>query len=108
MIQYKKTALVVATLTLMSLSLSAETANRTIYVTTFADEDGENSNACSLREAIVTASTGKAYGGCPVGEVVATRATVIQLEAGEYQLKRELQPTQNVVIQGKADRKSVV
>ncbi|EPF71492.1 CSLREA domain-containing protein [Acinetobacter rudis] len=102
MIQYKKTALVVATLTLMSLSLSAQTADRTIYVTTFADEDGENSNACSLREAIVTASTGKAYGGCPVGEVVATRATVIQLEAGEYQLKRELQPTQNVVIQGKA------
>lgn len=101
MIQYKKTALVITALTVMSAAISAETVDRTIHVTTFADEDGENSNACSLREAIETASKGKAYGGCTVGEVLANRTSIIQLETGEYQLKRELQPTRNVIIQGK-------
>lgn len=99
--QYKKTTLVLATLTAMSLSLSAATTNKTIVVTTFADEDGENPNACSLREAVVTASTGQAYGGCNLGEVWPTRMNTIQLDAGEYQLKRELQPTKSITINGK-------
>lgn len=98
---YKKTTLVLATLTAMSLSLSAATSNKTIVVTTFADEDGENADACSLREAVVTASTGQAYGGCNLGEVWPTRMNTIQLDAGEYQLKRELQPTKGITINGK-------
>lgn len=98
---YKKTALVIATLSVMSWSLSAATADKTIYVTTFADDDGSDPTTCSLREAVVTASTGRAYGGCKVGEVWPTRANTIQLQEGEYQLKTELQPTQAIIILGK-------
>ena len=48
---YKKGLLCVMVLSAMSL-MAAE--DRTIYVTTFVDENGENANACSLREAIIT------------------------------------------------------
>ena len=49
---YKKGLLCVMVLSAMSL-MAAE--DKTIKVTTFADENGENTNACSLREAIITA-----------------------------------------------------
>lgn len=38
-----------------------------IVVTTGADEDGTNSDACSLREAITATNTDAAYGGCLAG-----------------------------------------
>ncbi|ENU68511.1 hypothetical protein F978_03248 [Acinetobacter baumannii NIPH 615] len=52
---YKKAVLALAVLAAMPLF--ADTANQRIEVTTFADEDGENPNACSLREAIKVAET---------------------------------------------------
>lgn len=99
---YQKGLLAVMVLTAMGL-MAAE--DKTIYVTTFADEDGENSNACSLREAIKTAKLDKSYGGCAVGRRLAndgSAADVIQLEAGEYKLNRELVVESAVNIQGKS------
>lgn len=87
---YKKGILVAMVLSAMSL-MAAE--DKTIKVTTFVDEDGENSSACSLREAIKTAKLDRSYGGCNVGRRLATEGSapdVIQLEAGEYKLDREL------------------
>lgn len=95
---YKKALLTVAVLTAMSL-MAAE--DSTIYVTTFADEDGENASQCSLREAVTAASTHKAYGGCPKGQQYNTVTNVIQLEAGEYKLNKELQPNADLLILGK-------
>ncbi len=71
----------------------------TINVTTTADEDGENSSACSLREAVRAASTKLAYGGCVAGERYI--ADVIQLEGKTYTLtKGALVPTREVTISG--------
>lgn len=95
---YKKGIVVFAVLSAMSL-MAAE--DKTIYVTTFDDEDGENTAKCSLREAVTAASTHKAYGGCPAGQVHASMTNVIQLEAGEYKLSRELQPNASISILGK-------
>ena len=95
---YKKGILTLAILSTMSL-MAAE--DKTIYVTTFNDEDGENAEKCSLREAVTTASTRKAYGGCSVGQIDASMTNVIQLEAGEYKLTRELQPNSSLSILGK-------
>jgi CSLREA domain-containing protein len=57
-----------------------------INVTTLNDEDGENSNACSLREAIKASERKVAYGGCPAGQQYYT--DTIQLQSGTYQLSR--------------------
>ena len=57
---YKKALLGVMIVSAMSL-MAAE--DRTIYVTTFADENGENPDKCSLREALVAAKQNKAFGG---------------------------------------------
>lgn len=95
---YKKGVLTLMVLSAMSL-MAAE--DRTIYVTTFADENGENTDKCSLREAVITASTHKAFGGCSAGQPHSTVTNVIQLEAGEYQLKSELQPSSAMLIVGK-------
>src|SRR5690606_27756510 len=87
---YKKGLLAAMILSAMSL-MAAE--DKTIYVTTFVDEDGENNNACSLREAIKTAKLDKSYGGCNVGRTLrldGSAPDVIQLEAGEYKLDKEL------------------
>jgi CSLREA domain-containing protein len=56
----------------------------TITVTTFADENGTNTAACSLREAVQAVNSYKAYGGCPAG--VKSTNNVIQLKAGTYNL----------------------
>lgn len=95
---YKKGLLTLTILSAMSL-MAAE--DRTIYVTTFADEDGENLDHCSLREALKAASTHKAYGGCIAGQVYASVPNVIQLEAGTYLLSKELRPNSDVAIWGK-------
>ena len=99
---YKKGLLAVMILSAMSL-MAAE--DKTIYVTTLLDEDGENSKACSLREAIKTAKLDKSYGGCNVGRTLrldGSAADVIQLEAGEYKLDRELIVESAVKIYGKS------
>ncbi|MGB0120201.1 MAG: choice-of-anchor Q domain-containing protein [Solirubrobacterales bacterium] len=56
----------------------------TISVTTVNDELGGNPAACSLREAISSANTNSATGGCTAG----LGADVIQLPAGEYKIVR--------------------
>lgn len=45
-------------------------AQTTIKVTTFNDEDNENMNTCSLREAITAAEMRKSYGGCEVQQLI--------------------------------------
>lgn len=97
---YKKGLL--AVMVLVAMSSMAETS-KVINVTTFDDEDGENLNKCSLREAIETARKNKAYGGCTVGNASNGQTDYIQLEAGEYLLnKGELVPQNQIVINGKS------
>lgn len=95
---YKKGILALMVLSAMSLMAAEDT---TIYVTTFADENGENPDKCSLREAITAAATHKAFGGCNAGKEYATSTNIIQLEAGEYKLNSELQPSSSISILGK-------
>lgn len=59
----------------------ASIAATNITVNTTVDEDGANSNACSLREAVKTINQGFGFGGCKLG-------TVIQLAEGSYVLTR--------------------
>ncbi len=96
---YKKGILTLTILSAMSLMAADD---KTIYVNTFDDEDGENTSKCSLREAVTAASTHKAYGGCSAGQTYASVTNVIQLEAGEYKLTKELQPQSAILIQGKS------
>ncbi|OTG81669.1 CSLREA domain-containing protein [Acinetobacter sp. ANC 4648] len=96
---YKKGLLTLTILSAMSLMAADD---KTIYVNTFDDEDGENTSKCSLREAVTAASLHKAYGGCSAGQAYATVTNVIQLEGGEYKLNKELQPNSSMVIQGKS------
>jgi len=86
-------------LSAMSL-IAAE--NKTIYVNTFDDEDNINTDKCSLREAIEAASLNKAYGGCSAGNTLHGQKDIIQLEAGEYKLEKEISPTSQIIIQGKS------
>lgn len=102
--KYKSSVAAVMVLATMSLMAAQD---RTIYVTTYEDEDGENSSQCSLREAITTASTGKAYGGCSIGITNPSAVNIIQLKAGEkgqkgeYKITRgELRPTSSITILG--------
>ncbi|MCY6412189.1 CSLREA domain-containing protein [Acinetobacter sp. VNH17] len=95
---YKKAIL--ATMILATMPLLAATSDAPINVTTFEDEDGENLNACSLREALKAAELRKPYGGCESTDILSTTQKVIQLQAGEYILKKELIPNVNVLIWG--------
>lgn len=97
---YKKTILAVAVLAMLPLLVAAETEDKTIYVNTLADEDGENLNACSLREAITAAAQNKPYGGCSAGKTYSSVVDVIQLEAGTYKLTKPLYPSSQVNIYG--------
>lgn len=93
---YKKAVLALAVLAAMPLF--ADTANQRIEVTTFADEDGENPNACSLREAIKVAETRRSDYGCTVYNT--SKSQVIQLKAGTYTLSKELVPNADIAIYG--------
>lgn len=91
---------------LLVLSAGAPRASLifTINVTTTDDEDGTNSAACSLREAVKAVNSLKAYGGCPAGDAFADN--VIQLEAEEYSLtKGELYVTNGLTLKGKDAQK---
>lgn len=98
--KYKKALLALAVLA--NMPLFADTTNKRIEVTTFADEDGENTNACSLREAIKVAETRKSAYGCTVFSLDTDQ--VIQLKAGTYTLNKELVPNANVSIYGYGER----
>lgn len=95
---YKKGIL--ATLVVATMPLIAATSDDTIKVTTFADEDGENANACSLREAIETAKRRTPYGGCTISDILPSTTKQIQLEEGTYVLNKELAPMVDIVILG--------
>lgn len=89
---------ILATLPLMA----ATSTNKVINVTTFVDENGENSTACSLREALVAAEQNQAYGGCDAGETTSSVTDTIQLKAGTYILSSTLKPKSNLHIVGDA------
>ncbi|NUF36934.1 CSLREA domain-containing protein [Acinetobacter lactucae] len=95
---YKKAFLALAVIAAMPLF--ADTTTGRIDVTTFDDEDGENTNACSLREAIKTAELRKSYGGCTVIDTRETTQKSIQLQSGTYALTKELVPNANIAIFG--------
>ncbi len=95
---YKKGIL--ATMVIASMPLIAATSTDIIKVNTFVDEDGENTNACSLREALKTAEIRKSYGGCSISDISSSTTKQIQLEAGTYILKGELVPNVTVTIYG--------
>ncbi|MFC3903085.1 CSLREA domain-containing protein [Acinetobacter marinus] len=97
---YKKAVLALSIVA--ALPLMAATEDEVIYVTTFADEDGENSNACSLREAITTAAKNESYGGCKVGKTSPAVTDRIDLEAGEYVITKPLTPSSMINILGKS------
>ena len=87
-------------LSLVISGLMTSTYAATIDVTTFFDEDGENSAACSLREAVKASELKRPYGGCSAGKEDDTDE--LQLQAGDYVLTRgELVPKTPLVIKGK-------
>lgn len=95
---YKKGIVVATILSTFSL-MAAE--SKVIQVTTLDDEDGTNSNQCSLREAIRTAYDNKSYGGCNVGNKLNGQKDYIQLKEGIYKLdKGELTPRSHVILYG--------
>lgn len=92
---YRKSLL--ALVVLAALPVTAAT-DRTLYVTTVEDEEGENANACSLREAIQAATSNRAYGGCMAGQLDITDQ--IRLKAGTYNIKKPLIIGSSVAITG--------
>lgn len=68
---------------LLALGGMTQAVANTITVTTTADEDGTNSAACSLREAIKAAESNAAYGGCSAG---GGRSDIIELAEATYNL----------------------
>ena len=96
----KKTLLTLSILA--AFPLMAATSDSVIYVTTFDDENGENSAACSIREALVAAEQNQPFGGCSAGNVNSSVTDVIQLKAGTYQLTKTLYPKSAVRIVGDA------
>jgi CSLREA domain-containing protein len=67
--------------TITALLVSSQALGAVIEPNTFSDESG-NGPGCSLREAILSANTDSAVGGCPAG----AGADTIALAAGTYRL----------------------
>ena len=59
--------------------------SNTISVTTFIDEYNDTDTGCSLREAITSANTDSAFGGCSSG---GAGSDTITLPASSYNLTR--------------------
>lgn len=95
----KKTLLGIMVLSAMSLMAADD---RVIQVTTFEDQNGEDLNNCSLREALVAAKKNIAFGGCSAGNTNRGSTDYIQLKEGEYILNSELRPESMVRIYGAA------
>jgi CSLREA domain-containing protein len=96
-------ALTRSCLLLAGLVTTTAYADTTITVTTYMDENGSNSSACSLREAlhVVNDKSKKAWGGCPAASNVGD--IIIQLDAAlPYELTLgALQVSGSVTIAGK-------
>ena len=97
---YKKGFLGLCILSVITFVMADTVQDDRIRVTTFADENGENSSACSLREALKAAEINQAYGGCSPGKVRNSMTDVIMLEKGEYVLTRPLVPASQIIIYG--------
>ena len=94
----KKSLLACTIFPVALLMASAQAAAATITVTTTADQDGNDTANCSLREAIVAVNRSQAYGGCPAG--IFRAQNTIQLKSGTYLLDSELMVSQEVTIRG--------
>ena len=97
---YKKTLLALMVISAMPLLAATNGATAPIKVTTFNDDDEEDS-LCSIREALKVAKTRVSAHGCVVADIYSNTQD-IQLEAGEYTLKSELIPDSEVRIWGAA------
>lgn len=97
---YKKTLLTLMVVSAMPLLAATNSATAPIKVTTFNDENKEDS-LCSIREALEVAKTRVSAHGCVVADIYSNTQD-IQLEAGEYTLKSELTPDSEVRIWGAA------
>ncbi|MEM1180286.1 MAG: CSLREA domain-containing protein, partial [Acidobacteriota bacterium] len=73
-------------LVLVALVLLAASSLQAIVVTTTADEDGDNPEACALREAVQTLNDQTSFGGC----VFTEGDTLVELGAGTYELSLDL------------------
>ena len=85
-VQRRKSRIRVAPFLCTLLTLVTATGLNAIAVTTTLDENGENSSVCSLREAVTTLNEQTSFGGC----VFAQDDTLVELEAGTYQLSLDL------------------
>lgn len=82
----------------LSFALNAY-AGTVISVTTTTDENGENLQNCSIREAVTAINTRTTFGGCPAGHPFLTNT--IQLENKTYVLTRgELIPKKEMTFAG--------
>ncbi len=97
---YKKTLLTLMVVSAMPLLAATNSATAPIKVTTFNDENKEDS-LCSIREALEVAKTRVSAHGCVVADIYSNTQD-IQLEAGEYTIKSELTPDSEVRIWGAA------
>lgn len=97
---YKKGLLALSILALLPVTAVNAATDERIRVTTFADENGENPAACSLREAITAAEYNQPFGGCSAGKVHPSITDTILLQKGEYVLTRSLTPASQINIQG--------
>ena len=97
---YKKTLLALMVISAMPLLAATNSATAPIKVTTFND-DNEEDSLCSIREALKVAKTRVSAHGCVVADIYSNTQD-IQLEAGEYTLKSELIPDSEVRIWGAA------
>jgi Ca2+-binding RTX toxin-like protein len=106
--------LTVAAVAVASLSIAAPARAAAIDVGTLTDENGSGV-ACSLREAVRSANTDSAFGGCTAGN----GDDVINVPAGTYQLtvmgtgeeaatSGDLDITDNVTVSGGGARTTIV
>lgn len=96
---YRKSLLAMMITTALPVIVVAATGDTTIYVTTLSDEDGENTSACSLREAVIAAKTNKAYGGCIAGQSAGTDNIKLK-QGGVYILKGTIEIDSPLSING--------
>lgn len=97
---YKKGLLALSIVSVIPFVMANTVEDERIKVTTFVDEDGENLEACSLREAITAAMQNKPYGGCAKGKLHPSVTDTILLEKGEYLLSKSLTPGSQINIYG--------
>lgn len=97
---YRKSLLAVMVAAALPVIVVAATdGDTTIYVTTTADDNNKDLTTCSLREAVIAASTNKAYGGCIAGQYAGTDKIKFK-EGGTYVLKSPIEIDSRLTISG--------